>query len=92
MSHEEDYNLAGIYTYDDLLQHMQNGLRFCELTTYRDDTKHLWEVLRADERYIYWRNYGSSANSATAKDMEFVIERIFETTLPEFLRKYIWVY
>ena len=92
MAYEEDFNLAGIYTYGDLLRHMQQGLRFCELTTYRDGTKNLWQVLSADGRYIYWRNYGSSANSATAKDMKFVVERIFKTTLPEFLRKYIWVY
>lgn len=87
---DEDFNLAGIYTYGDLLGYLQRGHRFCEVMTYRDGTKNLKTVLSADDRYIHWHYYGSSANSATAKDMKFVITKIFDTTLPEFLRKFVW--
>lgn len=91
MKHEDDFNLAGIYNYQDLLRHLQDGLRFARTITYRDGTTNLWYVLRADDRYIYWNNYGSSAQSATAKDMKFVIERIFNMDLPTFLRAFVWV-
>ena len=90
MTHDEDFNLAGIETYADLLRWLQGGTRFGEVSTYRDGTKNLRIVLRADEHYIYWRNFGSSANRATPKDMEFVITRIFGTTLPKFLHTYVW--
>lgn len=87
---DDDFNLAGIHTFDDLLRHLQRGNRFCELITYRDGTKQLDTVLRADDHYIYWHNYGSSAHRATPRDMEFIVTKIFRMSLPKFLRRYVW--
>ena len=84
-----DFNLMGIYTYEDLLKYLQSGNRFGYVFTYRDGTKGIHVVLRADNRYIYWSNYGSSANKATTKGMEFVIETIFHTDVANFIRKYV---
>ena len=85
----DDFNLMGIHTYEDLLKYLQRGNRFGYVFTYRDGTKGIHVVLRADKRYIYWNNYGSSANKATAKDMKFVIETIFHTDVANFIRKYV---
>lgn len=91
MKTQEDFNLAGVYTYDDLLDALKQGWRFGKVVTYRDGTQNLHTVLRADDRCIYWNHCGSSANEATAKGMQFVIEKIFRMTLPEFIRAFIWV-
>lgn len=89
---QDDYNLAGIYTYADLLKWMQGGLKFGTVSTYRDGTKGIDTVLSADSRLIRWNHYGSSANSATPKSMQFVIEQIFRMTLPQFIRAFVWFY
>lgn len=91
MQREDDYNIAGVYTYADLLAAMQRGWKFCEVVTYRDGTKNLHTVCSADAHLIRWNHYGSSANEATAKDMQFVVEVIFKMTLPEFIRAFVWV-
>lgn len=83
------YNLMGIYTYEDLLKHLLGGWKFGYVMDYRDGTKGINVVLSADRHYIHWTNYGSSANKATAKDLKWVIEQIFESNIPEFIRKYI---
>lgn len=88
----ENYNLAGIYTYTSLLEHMQAGMRFASVTTYRDGTQGLHTVLSADARLIRWNHYGSSANHATPQQLKFVIETLFKMSLPEFLRAYVWVW
>ena len=87
---ENEFNLSGIYSYKDLLDRLNGGLRFGEVMEYRDGTKNIHIVLRADERYIYWHHYGSSANSTTERDMKFVIEQIFRMDLPTFIRKYVF--
>ena len=84
------FNIYGIEDYNDLLKALQNGVRFCRVMEYRDGTKHLYTVLTADANLIRWNNYGSSANKATARNMEFVITRIFKMTLDEFIRAYVW--
>ena len=91
MQHEDDYNIAGVYTYADLLAAMQRGWKFCEVETYRDGTKNLFTVCSADRFYIRWNRYGSSAHRATVKEMQFVVEVIFKMTLPEFIRAFVWV-
>ena len=89
---EEKFNLLGIYTYADLLENMRRGLKFGKLEEYRDGTKTISTRLQVKNGLIYWCNFGSSANAATARDMEFVITRIFKTTLDEFIRSFIWFY
>ena len=38
---------------------------------------------------FHWRNYGSSANSATKKDLLWIIETIFNETPETFEQKYM---
>lgn len=85
----QEFNLLGIYTYADLLSYLQKGYRAYVVRTHWDGTKYLDDVCHADSRYIYWNAFGSSANRATAKDMQFVVEKIFRTTLDEFIRYFI---
>lgn len=42
----------------------------------------------ADDTYIYWWNYGSSANRNTLRDLNFVIGIIFGMTPEEFCKTY----
>ena len=88
----KDFNIAGVYTYADLLRELQSGIRFCEVTTYRDGTKNLHTVCSADANLIRWNHYGSSANEATPHDMQFVVEVIFKMSLSEFTRAFVWAY
>ena len=85
-----EFNLMGIKSYGDLLRALQRGARLCAVETYRDGTQHLNEVVWADDRYIRWHHYGSSANKATARDMEFVVTGIFKTDLDGFVRQFVW--
>jgi len=84
------FNLYGIENYGDMLKALQDGARFGRVMEYRDGTKHLETVLSADDSFIRWNCYGSSANKATARDMEFVITRIFKMDLDSFIRAYVW--
>ena len=86
----QEFNIIGIYNYADLLENLQRGYRLCSVEEYRDGTKGLQTRVHADECYIYWNHYGSSANLATAREMEFVVTQIFQTTLEEFIRKFVW--
>ena len=38
--------------------------------------------------YWFWRHYGSSANSATLRDLAWVLRVIFELTPGEFVARY----
>lgn len=80
-----------IETYEDLLNALQRGWKLCSILTFDDGTQHLYTKLCADARYIYWHHFGSSADLATARDMEFVVTVIFGMTLEEITTKYIWV-
>lgn len=89
---QDDYNIAGIYTYADLLKRMQSGLKFGTVSTYRDGTQQYNAVLSADAHYIRWNRYGSSAHRANVKELQFIIETVFEMTLPQFIRAFVWAY
>lgn len=86
----QEFNLLGIHSYSDLLNALQSGWKLCSVEEYRDGTKGLNTRVSADAHYIRWNNFGSSANKATARDMEFVVTQIFETNLDEFIRRFIW--
>ena len=84
------FNLYGIENYSDLLEALQNGAKLCKVMEMRDGTKTLHPVLSADNKYIRWNCYGSSANEATPRGMEFVVTRIFKTDLDSIIRAYVW--
>ena len=41
------------------------------------------------QKYICWRNYGSSCNKNTKKDLQWVLTNIFQMKPSEFLCKYV---
>ena len=86
----QEFNLMGIHSYADLLRALQRGHKLCRVMELRDGTKCLDVKVSADAQYIRWNNYGSSANRATAREMEFVVTRIFQMTLNEFIRAFVW--
>ena len=45
-------------------------------------------VLSANKQYIYWQRFGSSANKNTVKDLEWILENIFELSPEKFIEKY----
>lgn len=45
-------------------------------------------VLYANDQYIYWSNYGSSATKNKIEKLQWLIETIFKTTPEEFAKKY----
>lgn len=47
-----------------------------------------WTVLIADEKYIYWRHFGESANDNTMDALAWILENIFKLTPEDFIEKY----
>lgn len=48
-----------------------------------------WDVkLYRHYQYFCWNNYGSSANSATKKDLAWIVEVIFKMTPQKFIETY----
>lgn len=45
--------------------------------------------LSCDKKYIRWQHFGSSANSATKTDLQWIIETIFKTTPEQFEKRYL---
>lgn len=45
-------------------------------------------VLSANQQYIYWRHFGSSANKNTVEDLEWILENIFKLSPEKFIEKY----
>ena len=45
-------------------------------------------VLSANEQYIYWQHFGSSANKNTMESLAWILKNIFKLTPEEFLEKY----
>ena len=46
-------------------------------------------VLSADDEYIYWCNYGSSATKNTKEYVLWIITHIFELTPEAFIKKFV---
>ena len=49
---------------------------------------YFWTVLFADEKYIRWCHYGSSANKTNLKNLNWILTEIFKTTPEQFLYDY----
>ena len=48
-----------------------------------------WEVLSSDTNYIYWNNFGSSANKNNMHYLRWILKTIFQMTAREFTRAYV---
>ena len=69
---------------------LQNGESFGEVLPHRLGGMFFWDVLCLSPtgEYIRWRNYGSSANKNTKKDLKWILTEIFKMTPEEFIKKY----
>ena len=69
---------------------LQNGESFGEILPHRLGGVFFWDVLCLSPtgEYIRWRNYGSSANKNTKKDLRWILTEIFKMTPEEFMEKY----
>lgn len=47
-----------------------------------------YTVLSANEQYIYWQHFGSSANKNTIGNLAWILENIFELSPEKFIEKY----
>ena len=69
---------------------LQNGESFGEIIPHRLGGTFFWDVLclSPTKQYIRWRNYGSSANKNTTKDLAWILSEIFKMTPEKFMAKY----
>lgn len=73
---------------NEIYESINNGIKYGEdLENVRFPI--FWEVLSANKYYIFWRNYGSSANKNTKKNLLWIITNIFNTTPEQFINDYI---
>jgi hypothetical protein len=78
----------------ELAHNLRMGVRYCELlpkVCIQDD---LWRTVLCygygnnGGEFWFWNNYGSSAETATLKDLDWLLKTIFELTPAEFMNKY----
>lgn len=67
---------------------LKQGVVFGKIDPLRLGGTVFWEVLSADKSYIYWRNYGSSANKISLQNLKWILTDIFKTTPEQFLFDY----
>jgi len=64
------------------------GEIFGKIDKHRLGGSYFWDVLWIENGFIHWRNYGSSANKISLKNLKWIIENIFKTTAEQFLFDY----
>lgn len=76
-------------------EELKSGTIFGDICEHRMGGTYFWEVLwiapsRNDptKKFIFWRNYGQSANKMTKKDLAWVLKEIFKMSPAEFLFRY----
>ena len=70
--------------YDKLLA----GEEFGTIDQHRLGGTYFWTVLSADNTYIRWCHYGSSANKTSLKNLKWILTEIFRMTPEQFLFEY----
>lgn len=75
-------------TIEQLYSDLMAGAVYCEPVTCVRDPFY-WECLHYDGcKYLCWRHYGSSANSADMDGLRFILDKIFCMSPGEFVDKY----
>ena len=71
---------------------LHNGEVFGQILPHRLGGTFFWAVLyikhNGNGDYICWRNYGSSAEKVSLKNLEWVLKEIFRMTPEQFLYSY----
>lgn len=71
-----------------IFQKLLEGEVFGKIDKHRQGGTYFWDVLSADNEYIYWRNYGSSANKLSLQNLKWILTEIFKMTPEQFLYNY----
>jgi len=67
---------------------LKAGESFGKIEPHRQGGTYFWQVLSADEKFIHWNHYGSSANTTCLTSLYWIITTIFKTTPIDFLYEY----
>ena len=71
----------------EIYNNINNGKKYGDIVKNVKDP-FFWTVLIADEKYIYWRYFGESANDNTMDALAWILKNIFKLTPEEFIEKY----
>lgn len=71
-----------------LYQRLLAGESFGMIEQHRLGGTYFWEVLHANNKYIYWTHYGSSANKLGLNSLKWILSEIFKMTPEQFLYTY----
>lgn len=87
------HRIETIKTYQDLLDALLDGYTFGQYRNYGNGTDFYEAIYYSQDTthgytWIYYSHYGSSATRPTVEDLEWLITRIFKTTLEGFLEDY----
>lgn len=67
---------------------LRAGEIFGKIDEHNQGGTYFWDVLRADNEYIYWTHAGSSANKLSFQNLKWILTTIFKTTPEQFLFDY----
>lgn len=71
---------------------LHSGECFGKIEKHRQGGTYFWDVLYIGQgtgkEYIFWRHYGSSANSVSLQNLKWILTKIFEMAPEEFLFNY----
>jgi len=79
----------------ELADELKSGVRYCELMPKVFVHEEIWRPVlsygygnNGGGPYWFWNNFGSSAETATLKNLDWLLKTIFELTPAEFMKKY----
>lgn len=67
---------------------LRAGEIFGKIEKHNQGGTYFWDVLSANNEYIYWTHYGSSANKVSLQNLKWILTEIFKTTPEQFLFDY----
>ena len=67
---------------------LRAGEIFGKIEKHNQGGTYFWDVLSANNEYIYWTHYGSSANKVSLQNLKWILTEIFKTTPEQFLLDY----
>lgn len=76
-----------------IMKELKSGIRFGSIYPHRQGGYYFWEALsygtgRDGRKWVFWRNFGSSACKPTLRELNWTIRNMFKLTPSEFLMKY----
>lgn len=78
----------------ELAHNLRSGVRYCELLPKVFVQEDIWSTVLCygygnyGGEFWFWKHFGSSAATATLKDLDWILKTIFKLTPAEFINKY----